>query len=694
MLILTEKSSVARDFAAALDAKERRGHFEFADGIITYCKGHLFELLMPEDYDPKYKKWSLSDLPIIPDEFRYSKVADSAAQTKIVLEKLREHASDKIVVATDADREGELIARIVLDQAGITDLSNCWRFWVSEALTPEVVLEGLRMARPLSEYDGLAEQAYARQRADWLVGMNFTRFVSVGNPEVFSVGRVQTAVLCEIARRNHEVKNFVPSPYSELEATVRDPSGISMTALLVNPADGKTAFDADSRFLRSAAEGCRGKRIESVSRDSVLKTLKPGKLLNIDALEKEAFRRFGYAPEDTLNTAEELYADLKCLSYPRTPSRVMGDSNVDLFREKFDLLRDSYPELSRFCNPRLITPDNKHIFDSSDLESHHALIPLARIPDDANERQRNVFGIVVEGFFRSCMDDHKFQEMTLNFKCGGFTFRAVARKTVQKGWRAYEERRNVTATAEGGEDAEPQEAGEFSDDGCVVADTRTQNKETSPKKEYSIDTLLMFMEKPRGGEDERLVGLGTPAKRADIVKKLFDVGYVTEERKKLHATKKGLWLLTFLSKDRELAKVANVSQTTRWERELAENPVEFERHIRQYVSDSINPGIKEVYVKESPGKCPLCGRDVIEQKNSWSCSGWDGAPPCRFSIWKTAFRSSVSFEDARLLLAGKCTAAKTCKKKDGGTFRAQMRLDGTGNIELVFQKKRKQGEAK
>lgn len=685
MLILTEKSSVANDFAIALNAQKFAGYFATGNTIITYCQGHLFELCPPDFYDPKYKNWNITDLPIIPQKFCYSKTAAASSQTKIVIEKIKEHISDKIIIATDADREGELIARIVLEQAHLTDLSKCYRFWVSEALTPDVVKKGLENAKPLSAYDNLSAQAYARQHADWLIGMNFTRFVSTGNHEVFSVGRVQTAVLCEIAKRNHEVKNFITKPYNELETSIKDSNGSIIKALLVNPKDKKCAFEINSQYLSVAMEKCSGHRIDFAKSDSTLKTSKPEKLLNINALEKEAYKRFGYSPEETLNIAEELYNEHKCLSYPRTPSRVMGNSNAELFREKFELLKSTYPEISGFCNSNLITQENKHIFDSSKLESHHALIPLATLPETANQKQKNVFGIVIESFFRVCMDDYKFNEKTILFSCNGFTFKSIIKDTIQEGWKAYE-RRNVTAMTDDKKENDIQEVRNFNENNCLITSLQKLDKKTTPPKEYSIDTLLTFMEKPKGETEEKLAGLGTPATRADIVQKLFKTGYITEDKKKLFATKKGLWLLTFLSKDKELAKIANVNQTTYWENELAVNPELFEQHIKEYVSVSMKPEIKEVYVKESPGKCPLCGKDVTEQKKSWSCSGWKENPPCKFSIWKESFHTNISFEDARLLLSGKNTKVKTCKSNDGKSFKAQMKLKQDGKLEPIFQK--------
>ena len=681
MLILTEKSSVAKDFATALNAQKFTGYFSNGSIEITYCKGHLFELCQPDFYDPKYKNWNIEELPIIPQKFYYSKTAAATSQTKIVLEKIKEHFSDKIIIATDADREGELIARIVLEQAHLTDISKCFRFWVSEALTPEVVKKGLENAKPLSEYNSLSLQAYARQHADWLIGINFTRFVSTGNHEIFSVGRVQTAVLFEIAKRNHEVNNFVSKPYNELEAEIRDSNGNIIKALLVNPKDNKCAFELNSRYLLSAIDKCSGRKIDFAKSDSVLKTSKPEKLLNINALEKEAYKRFGYSPEETLNIAEELYNEHKCLSYPRTPSRVMGDANVGIFREKFELLKNIYPEISGFCNPKLINQENKHIFDSSKLESHHALIPLAELPENATQKQKNVFSIVIESFFRVCMDDYKYNEKTILFSCSNFTFKSVIKDTVQEGWKAYE-RRNVTAMNDNKKENDIQEVRNFNENNCLITSIKKLDKKTTPPKEYSIDTLLTFMEKPKGDTEEKLVGLGTPATRADIVQKLFKTGYIIEDKKKLFATKKGLWLLTFLSKDKELAKIANVNQTTYWENELAVNPSLFEQHIKEYVAVSMKPEIKEVYVKEGICKCPACGKDIQKGKSNWYCTGYKEG--CKFVLWENVAGAKLSEKDVTALCSGKQTGIKHCTNKAGQKFDCKFVLNEKKEIKFEF----------
>ena len=685
VLILTEKLSVAKDFADALHAKKSDGCFRNQDITITYCQGHLFELCQPSFYDKKYGKWDVADLPIIPRTFRYEKIPSAAKQTKIVLSLLKEHKSDEIIIATDADREGELIARTALSEAGITDISQCRRFWVSEALTQSVIAAGLENAKPLSSYNELARQAYARQRADWLVGINFTRLVSSGNTEVFPVGRVQTAVLFQIALRNHQAKNFAPQPYFELEAEFMDKSGSKVKALLINPETGKTRFDRKSPYFQSAQASLPGSKITDTTENSILRTERPPRLLNINALQKEAYRRHGYTPEKTLSIAESLYNSLKCLSYPRTPSRVMGDNNADLFLQKFDQLSADYPELSAHCNRDLITAENKHIFNSESLESHHALIPLAPLPASASEEEKNVFTIVLENFLTVCMDDHKYNEKSITFCCGSYQFVATVRELVQKGWKAV--CRNITAE----EDSVIQTAASFDENDCSITSVRPLEKKTTPPKEYSIDTLLSFMENPVDSDNdggEKLAGLGTPATRADIIQKLFLRGYVIEQKKKLYATEKALWLLTFLSKDRELSKIANVSQTTYWESELKIDPELFERHIKEYVASCIKPSLCETYSKEPVGSCPLCKSPVTEQKLSFSCIRWKERPPCTFRIWKTFHNAAVTADDAKIMLSGLATRTKSCKSKDGKAYKAKFRLNTDGILEQIFANSR------
>ena len=675
MLILCEKPSVARDFASALGASPKAGYFEGGGTAVAYCVGHLFSLCDPEDYDPGYKKWSLEALPIVPDTFRYKANPGTAAQARLVLGLLKSHAGGVVIVATDAGREGELIARIAVMEAGIADTGSFRRFWSSEALTPDVIRDGIRDARPLSEYDPLAAQAFARQRADWLVGINLSRLMSVGNPPPpWPVGRVQTAVLSAICARNDEVKNFAAVPYRELEASFSSGGACAVRALLEDPKTGKPSFFAgDEGYLFAALGACKNKPVDSVGVESAEKRERPRRLLNVTGLQKEAFKRFGYRPEQTLALAQTLYETHKCLSYPRTPSRVMGEGSVGLFRDKFELLKGSSP-LSAFCDPSLISADNRHIFDSSRLEDHHALIPLDRLPDCASAEERNVYGIVLESFFTACMPDYVYDEKSLRFHVGAYAFSAKIRETVQAGWAG-------TSRPEG--DGQHIDPGSFDFGNCLLSGLRVLEKTTRPKKEFAFDTLLAFMEHPKGEGEAKLAGLGTPATRAEVIRKLFAADYVREDKKRLYATERGRFLLGQLSKNECLRQMADVSNTTDWEGRLARDPESFVREIAEYVSECVKSAPdRAVFQKPPLGACPLCGRPVHESKLSYRCSGHNGDPGCSFAVWKTIAGASVSINDARLLLAGQKTRPKKCTGKKG-PFEAAFALRG-GEVEFHF----------
>jgi DNA topoisomerase-3 len=683
---LCEKPSVAKDFAAALDCTPaKKGVYQNGNTVITHCIGHLFALCPPEAYDPAYKTWRLEDLPIIPERFRYEMIKETKEQTAVVLSLLKAHKEDEILIATDAGREGELIAREALLMAGVSDKRYCRRFWVSEALTPAVIKAGIRAAKPLAEYDRIGAEGFARQRADWLAGMNLSRYMSIGNPASFSVGRVQTAVLRAVADRNDAAAHFTPVPYRELAAEIRDQAGEEIAALLVDPKSQKTAFFDSFDFLQKVKEYCEGKNIDKAETETAGKTQKPEKLLNITGLQKAAYKRFGYTPARTLDIAQALYEQHKCLSYPRTPSRVMGDNNVDLFRQKFDLLKDNFPQASKFCDVNLITRSNRHIFNSAALEDHHALIPLNILPAAADAAERNVYTIVAEAFFRVCMPDYVFEEKRLRLFCGEFLFTASIKKVLQAGWKASIKNEE--------KDDGAQESDTFDERNCRIMKTEILQRQTAPPAEYSQDTLLAFMENPHNTAGEKLAGLGTPATRADILRKLFAREYLFEKGKKLFAGEKGLFLLRQLQRDETLAKIADVSQTTVWEAELARDPRAFEASVQAFVRACIKiDAPRETFEKAAVGKCPVCGNKVLEGAKSFYCGGYKGDPPCRFSIWKEVCGAKVTAADAAALLAGKKTGVKKCVSKAGKDFAAKFYLDKDGKVAFDFAAKQRQSK--
>jgi DNA topoisomerase-3 len=287
------------------------------------------------------------------------------------------------------------------------------------------------------------------------------------------VGRVQTALLNAIALRNNDVARFISVPFSELEAAIQSSNGTVIKAWLVNPQTGKTAFFDNPEYLHTAQTACRGKEADHVEVTATREIKKPEKLLNITGLQKRAFRLHGYTPEKTLEIAQALYEKHKCLSYPRTPSRVMGDQNVDLFREKFRLLSSRYPGYARYCDESLITLENRNIFNSAALEDHHALIPLSPLPDNTSGPEKNVFAIVLCSFFTVCMPDYVCNKKHLLFHFGDYTFRSVINEEVQKGFRAA-----LNEEPEG--EKVDQEVGLFDEKSCTIQKAEILNKKTFP----------------------------------------------------------------------------------------------------------------------------------------------------------------------------------------------------------------------
>jgi DNA topoisomerase-3 len=538
----------------------------------------------------------------------------------------------------------------------------------------------MEVARPWRDYDKIALEGAVRQQADWLIGINLTRYMTSGNNTLFSVGRVQTALLNAIALRNNEVSRFTPVPFSELEAALQSSNGTVIKAWLIHPQTGKTAFFDNPEYLRTAQTACRGKAADRVGVTAARETQKPEKLLNITGLQKKAFKLHGYTPEKTLEIAQTLYEKHKCLSYPRTPSRVMGDQNVDLFKEKFRLLSAKYPGYARYGDESLITLENRNIFNSSALEDHHALIPPAPLPDNSSVQERNDFDIVLRSFFTVCMGDYIYNKKRLVFHIGEYVFRSAVNEVIQKGFKAA-----LKEELEG--DKEDQEVGQFDEKSCAVLKLEILNRKTSPQKEFSQDTLLAFMENPRNKEEVKLAGLGTAATRSGIIKSLFDRGYVREEKKKLRATDKGIFLLKQLKKDEKLGRIADAGETTAWEQQLQENPGEFKRSIIEYLRSCIKQGERETYTQEDSGRCPLCGNPLREGQNNYYCMGYKQIPPCRFSLRKEIAGAKLSLGDVRLLISGKPTGIKKCTSKNGKRFPALFVLEKDGKLAFRFPEK-------
>ena len=588
MLILTEKPSVAKDFAKALGCNFSSADkcFKSADGsiFISNCVGHLFELNEPAVYNPEFKNWK--KLPVIPDQFHYHVSPELKDAARIVVGLLKNHKNDEILIATDADREGEIIARECLKAAGILDISRIRRFWVSQALTPVVIKDGISKAKALGNYDLLSEQGFARQHSDWLVGINGTRFITNKSGTLFPVGRVQTAVLSAISERCLAIKNFVPEKYYEIFGEFNPPNGAKIKGIYVDSTGNAKLKDT---FLANELKRYLNSPVKCLEVKSEKKESLPPQLYSLNDLQKDAFRYFNYSAEKTLKLVQKLYEDYKCVSYPRTPSKVMGSQNVQLCSDLYQKFLTQYLEYFVLHPFYKIDASNKRIFNDSKLEAHHAIIPLEKLPVGASGDEENIYNLILERFMLAFAPVHVYEKQTVMLGVGNYQFKVEGRKVLDEGWQKF--RRFTRLLKEKDSDNEEVQILDSIDwNNLTLGSVEPVQKTTKPPKHFNEASILAFMENPKGeSEDKKLVGIGTPATRHTFVPKLLRSKYIEIQNNNLVITRNGEKLLN-LVRETPLASLADVGETTRWEEKLAQNPAVFESEIRDFIRSSIKGG--------------------------------------------------------------------------------------------------------
>jgi DNA topoisomerase-3 len=412
----------------------------------------------------------------------------------------------------------------------------------------------------------------------------------------------------------------------------------------------------------------------------------PPQLFNLTALQKEAHKKYSLAPEQTLNIAQALYEKHKCMSYPRTPSRVMGDENVELVRGIYNKLKDVYTDAAQGSLEENISTENKRLFNSAELDDHHALIPLAPIPDEASDEEKKVFSLVVKQFFNTLKSDYIYNAIKIAVDISSFAFQGSGIELLQQGWKEAQEK---------DEDEEEHENYSGLQEGAEypVKAINREEKFTEPKKHYTYASLLQLMENPRNEEGKRLTGLGTPATRSSILEKLINRKYIEQKGKNILVTADGVFLIDNLNRNPAIAGFVSIPETTRWEEALHNETDKFLGGIKDFVRGVVANTEMEKYqvVRESIGKCPLCGGEVYDGKKSYYCSNYKETAEragCKFTIWKEITGAAVSLADAQALLAGKKTKLKKCKSKAGKEFNAAFVLQG-GEVKFQFEDRKK-----
>lgn len=715
-LILAEKPSQAQDIARGLSNNFSRkdGYLEESKFIITWAFGHLCELQEPECYDEKHKKWSIENLPIIPDQFKYKITKEGSKQFKIIKSLLQRQDVERVISATDPAREGELIARLILMLAG--NRKPVYRFWTSNALTPDAVRGAMSNLKPIKEFDRLYQSALARQQADWLIGINGTRALSVKLGELFSVGRVQTSVLKLICDRDSEIEKFKPQDYWNLAAKFKTQGGqydglwINLEKGSENKAnedpDGDTEQIASPSAItkedvaRQIQREITGKAGQVRSVKEQIKTEKHPMLFSLTTLQQEANKLFGFSAVKTLQIAQSLYEKHHALSYPRTESQHL---NEEIEGECKKILQKLCKFSVKFSLDRCsVSVKNKRVFDSSKLTDHHALIPTGVVPQALNQDELKVYELVVRRFIAAFYPDFKYKHTDVLTIVGRHHFKTIGKTVLNFGWKEIYGNKDKDLILPELREGEVVKA----------VDAEIIKKQTTPPARYTDASILQVMTNAhKFVTNEKLkktlkenAGIGTPATRAGILETLQDRKYIQRKGKTLAPTNKGMFLIDILKDER----VASVAYTALWEQELEKiasgevnNLDAFMEGIKKYTKefvDKLKKGGKmtEGYDsqsngKSSIGKCPECGAGVYNGQKSYFCSNWR-AQGCKFSLWKNSLerlgKKSITENQAKELLAGKEITLKGLKSKAGKEFDAKGKISKSDKwgwgVELVF----------
>jgi DNA topoisomerase-3 len=706
-LVVAEKPSVARDLASTLPGSFKQSkdktHLEGEDYLVTWAVGHLVGLAPPDEYDPKLKKWRFADLPILPDHFKLIPNDERAGkQMRAIHRLMADEEVETIINACDAGREGELIFAYVYDLAPVH--KPVQRLWLS-SMTKTAIKDAFEHLRPGEELKSLEEAARSRSEADWLVGMNATRAASIRLRAAFdgavSLGRVQTPTLALVARREEEIRSFVPEPYWLVEARFEAEGERRYAGRYLG---GKRLPSEDE--ARAIVEAVTGQAGEITKLEKKEEREQPQLLYDLTSLQRHANSIYGFSARRTLSAAQRLYEEHKALTYPRTNSRFLTGDMVPEIKPTAELVGQNaaYATAARFVTALDSLPLGRVVNDAK-VTDHHAIIPTRSEHDlsKMGQDELKVYDLVTKRFLAIFHPEAVFERTRVETTVRENVFRTSGRRLIEAGWRSvYGELSEGDRSEDdsGGDQLLPRlEQGE----GVQTREVELMRKETQPPRRFSDASLLGAMETAgKEVEDAELreamkdSGIGTPATRASIIERLVDVGYIERDGRALVATEKGIQVIRLLGEH----KLTSPELTGSWERRLRliehaeDTRPAFMDDIKKFTTETVQEldKLKGVQIERAKlGPCPICGREITENRKGYSC--WSREDPgCGFVIWKKKAGKSLPVSVAKELIeslrvsreagedpgVGRTEKAVTgFRSRAGRTFRAKLRLEQT-----------------
>ena len=697
IVVLAEKPSQASEYAKSFrENKKENGYFivsdeNFENTIITYGFGHLVSLYSPEEYNKDFKSWSLNTLPILPETFKFKVGKGKTKQYNIVKKHL--DSADEIIIATDTDREGEAIARLIINLSGNSH-KQIKRLWIN-SLEKEEIKKGFNNLRNGEEFYSSYKEAETRQFADWLVGINLSRLYTLymrknGMNGVFSIGRVQTPTLHLIYKRNMEIENFISKPFYELFANFKNDKGMYQGKYLekFNTLEELKSFKENNSLEKS--QGI----VEEIKTEE--KKQYAPKLFSLSDLQSIMNKQFNYGASETLEIMQSLY-EKKVLSYPRTDTNYIGSP-------EFAYLKNNLSKYLNIINENIENPqmnEDKRYVDSKKVQEHYAIIPTSSIPDleKFSEKEIQVYKTIIYRTIAIFETPYIYDETTILTNINTIPFKTTGKIEKNLGWKRLfkEENNNVD-----------KHLPNLSKDEILESELESKKGETTPPKFYTEGTLISAMKNVgRTVEDEEdknilkeTEGIGTEATRANVIDTLKNQDYVIIQKNKMIVTEKGKTLCSTIKGN----EITNSELTAKWEKYLKkikqgegtqkvflESIVRFINHLIESAPETFNNSdiknhVKKIDDDNKIGICPNCKNNIIDKGKFYGCTGYN-SNGCKFSLPKEWSNKKLSIKNIKdLLTKNETSLIKGFESKKGYSFSAKLKLNNN-KIEFIFDNK-------